>query len=87
MAWSNTYSHTLAIAVDILTASVFWNVEDVCVSSLAGLSLRKRETNTFLARLGALLSKIEANHCELSIAADLDRMVEGTTLLNSVKKL
>lgn len=83
MSWSNTYSHTLAIAVDILTASVFWNVEDVTVSSLCGLAIRKGLTTSFLGRLGWVLNKISKNHCELAIAADLDRMSKGTALLNS----
>lgn len=84
MTWSNTYSHTLAISVDIFTASVFWNTENVTVSSLAGLALRRGETTTFLARLGKVLNKIQPNHCELAIASDLNRQVTATALLTSV---
>jgi hypothetical protein len=84
MSWSNTYSHTLAIAVDMFTASIFWNDADVTVSSLCGLALRRRETRTFLAVLGKLLNKIQTNHCELAIAADLSRCSATTALLNSV---
>lgn len=84
MAWSNTYSHTLVIAVDIFTASTFWNTEDVTVSSLSGLALRKGEINTFLAHLGNLLNKIQNDHCELAIAADLSRCAQASALLNSV---
>lgn len=87
MAWSNTYSHTLAISVDVLTASVFWNVENVTVSSLAGIALRRGETTTFLARLGKVLNKIQTNHCELAVAADLARQASATTLLTSVPPL
>jgi hypothetical protein len=84
VAWSNTYSHTLAIAVDIFTASTFWNTEGITVSSLCGLALRRGETRTFLARLGYLLNKIQINHCELAIASDLSRSAQASALLNSV---
>lgn len=87
MSWSNTYSYTLAIAVDMLTASVFWNKTDVCVSSLAGLNLRRRAaglgTNWFLYHLGLLLNRIQTNHCELSIQGDLARANSTITLLSS----
>lgn len=82
--WSNTYSHTLTIAADIFTASIFWNTEDVTVSSLCGLALRRGETTTFLARLGTLLNKIQTDHCELAIAADLSRSTQASALLNSI---
>ena len=84
MSWSNTYSHTLAIAVDMLTASIFWNDEDVTVSSLCGVALRKGQTTTFLARLGKILNKIQANHCEMAITADKARAAQTITFLSSI---
>jgi hypothetical protein len=85
MSWSNTYSHTLAIAIDILTASIFWNVEDVTVSSLCGLALRSGRSSSFLGRLGRVLNRIQSNHCELAIAADLARAEACRTLLTVPK--
>lgn len=85
MSWSNTYSHTLAIGVDMLTASIFWNDTDVCVSSLCGLQLRRvialQGSNWFLVQLGHLLNWIQADHCELSIAADIARANATLALL------
>lgn len=79
--WSNTYSHTLSISVDMLTASIFWNKDDVTVSSLCGLALRRGESATFLARLGKVLNVLQANHCELAIAADIARANSTIDLL------
>lgn len=84
MSWSNTYTHTVVIGVDILTASIFWNTSNVTVSSLCGLELRRGYKHTPLALLGALLNKISKNHCELAIQADLGRQAKATLLLNSV---
>lgn len=83
MSWSNTYSHTLAIAVDMATASVFWNKEDITVSSLCGLALRANRSTSFPGRLGAILNKIQTNHCELAIQADLTRAQAIITLLST----
>lgn len=84
MSWSQTYSYTLAIGVDILTASIFWKTQGVTVSSLCGLALRRGETRTFLARLGKILNKINANHCENAIASDLARQATAVALLTSI---
>lgn len=81
MSWSGTYTHTLAIAADMGTASIFWNREDVTVSSLCGLELRKPAGNWFLRALGRLLNRVQANHCELAIAADRARAQSTIALL------
>jgi hypothetical protein len=55
MSWSRTYTHTLAIAVDMTTASIFWNQEDVTVSTLCRLvQLADAGVDDFLVRLAAL---------------------------------
>lgn len=75
MSWDKTYSFTLAIAADVLTASILWNRRDVTVSSLCGLQLRRIANQEggiwILVQLGRLLNKIQANHCELAIQGDL----------------
>lgn len=83
MSWSNTWTHTVAVAVDIFTASVFWNHEDVTVSSLCGLELRHGATgDRLLCTLGRFLNRIQANHCELAIAADRQRAEAALKLLS-----
>lgn len=81
MSWDRTYTHTIAVSIDVLTASIVWNDNDVCVSSLAGLALRAKRSG-FLAWLGRLLNKIQANHCELSIAGDIARCQAAIKLLS-----
>jgi hypothetical protein len=86
--WSGTYSHTLAIAVDIATASVFWNTADVCVSPGTGIELRRRKVgipySRRLAAIGDALEWIQPGHCEASIAADLERIEAARALLNAI---
>lgn len=83
MSWSNTYTHTIAIGVDMLTASVLWNRSDVTVSSLCGLELLKPSGVWSLRALGRLLNKLQANHCELAIQADILRAQRALRLLTA----
>jgi hypothetical protein len=70
----------------MLTCSVFWNDTDVCVSSLCGLQLRRAAaglgTNWLLLTLGKGLDKVQAEHCELSIAGDIARCKAALALLS-----
>lgn len=82
MSWSGTWTHTLAVAADIFTASIIWNHEDVTVSSLCGLELRAGpKGDPTMQRLGRFLNRLQANHCELSIAADRARAQSALKLL------
>lgn len=65
----------------MFTASVFWNKDDVTVSSLCGLALRQGRSYSLLGRLGFVLNKIQTNHCELAIQADLSRAQSTIALL------
>lgn len=75
MSWSNTYTHTLAIAVDMLTAATFWNQEDVTVSTLCRIvQLADAGEGDFVMRLGTL--KLSASQVDFLrwLAPRLDRL-------------
>lgn len=80
MTWTSTYTGRLTIAVDMLTASIFWNRTDTTVSSLCGIQLRRRACGQgyqrFLAALGDLLNWLNPNHCEGAILGDFSRMMK-----------
>lgn len=83
MAWSNTYTHTIAVAVDVFTASILWNSYDVTISSRCGLALRGVGGHPeWMKSLGRLLNKIQANHCELAIQADMQRAKNAIAYLS-----
>lgn len=64
----------LARAVDVMFASWFWRKDDVTISALCGMTLRKDpKVRNFNGYLGRLLNRIQANHCELAIADDRAR--------------
>jgi hypothetical protein len=78
MSWQNTYSFTLAITLDVVTASVFWNRRDVTVSSLCGMAIRAGKTSSLLGRIGKVLNWLQTDHCEQAIAYDMS--VANSTL-------
>lgn len=82
MAWAKTYTHTIAVAVDVFTASLIWNHYDITVSSLCGLALRADPDGTsFRCRLGRLLNGLFPGHCEAAIASDAARAVAALATL------
>ena len=81
MSWSNTFTGIVAISADIFTASVLWKHEDVTVSSLCGLELRKPGGIWSLHIIGNWLNGIQRNHCELAIASDIERAKGALKLL------
>lgn len=98
--WAKTYTHAICIGADMFGSALrFSNTgADITISSMCGLELRKRRWNELrpaqlqyklnedLIWLGEILNKIQANHCELAIEADLDRLVTAKTELCSVEK-
>lgn len=82
MSWTNTYTHTIAVAVDVFTASIIWDTYGVTVSSRCGLALRRGQTG-LLATLGKILNKIQDNHCELAIKADIQRAQDALKFLGT----
>lgn len=52
MSWSKTYTHTLAIAADMLGSAIVWNKPDVCISSLCCI-VRYRDRGNAYQKLRA----------------------------------
>lgn len=90
MSWDQTYTHALAIGADMLGSEVAFSNEgaDITISSMCGLELRKKAHgqpySERLVVLGEALNKIQVNHCELAIAADIDRCQTAILKLQSV---
>jgi hypothetical protein len=91
MSWSDTYTHTIALAADFFGAALFWNQQDITISSLcwmactndprlAGLTLYKWQT-WLLLKIGPLLNDIQTNHMALARAADVARAERVLALL------
>lgn len=74
MSLDNTYTYKIAVSVDVLTASIFWNRTDLTVSSLCGLELRKVAAGKggvwSLVQLGRFLNRLSKDHCESAIRGD-----------------
>lgn len=82
MSWQGTWTYIVARAADVFTASVIWKRDDVTVSSLCGLELRAgTKGDPTMQRLGRFLNRLQANHCELAIAADIARAQGAIKLL------
>jgi hypothetical protein len=88
MSWSKTYTHTLLIALDQFAAAIIFNRPDLTISTLCWL-VRPGNTDKdlklyvwqrwALVKLGPILDKIQANHCEQ--AKDGDRHRAWGTLI------
>ena len=82
MSWQGTWTYIVARSADVFTASVIWNEADVTVSSICGLELRAgSKGDPTLQRLGRFLNRLQKNHCELAIAADLARAQAAVKML------
>ena len=82
---NNTYTMVLARAVDIFACTLIWRDYDVTISSMCGLQLRTANPRWWARLLGGLLNKLQTNHCELAIIADLTRAKTTLTMLGIVK--
>jgi hypothetical protein len=78
---NNAYVTVLARAVDIVCCTIIWRNYDVTISSMCGLELRKPNPAWWAKILGGMLNKIQANHCELAIQADLLRATSTIGML------
>jgi hypothetical protein len=68
------YAVTIARCVDILVAGWIWRQYDITISAECGLALRLETPPIWAIVIGRqFLNRIEANHCELAIAADYAR--------------
>ena len=82
---NNTYTMVLARAVDIFACTLIWRDYDVTISSMCGLHLRTANPRWWARLLGGLLNKLQTNHCELAIIADLTRAKTTLTMLGIVQ--
>jgi hypothetical protein len=57
MSWGQTYSFTVAIALDLLAAAVFFNTTDICVSSLCRL-VQLRDAGQLTTPQESVLAKL-----------------------------
>jgi hypothetical protein len=79
--YNKTYAVLIARVCDIAISSFIWREYDITISAQCGLELRKAAPARWAVYLGAFLNWIEANHCELAIAADLARARAAIALL------
>ena len=82
---NNAYTMVLARAIDILACTLIWRDYDVTISSMCGLQLRTATPARWARLLGGLLNKLQTNHCELAILADLGRAKATLTMLGIAK--
>ena len=78
---NNAYTMVLARAVDIFACTLIWRDYDVTISSMCGLQLRTAKPALWARLLGGMLNKLQTNHCELAIIADLTRAKTTLTML------
>lgn len=79
VAKAGTLLHSFAVAFDMLCQDLFWNAPiGVTISSRAGLAARRG--TAWPARAIDLLM-FNPNHCELAIAADIQRAESALLLL------
>lgn len=71
--------HNFGVSLDYGLSMLLWlhDEEPMTISSRCGLALRSSEqrglVHDLLCILGTGLNKIDPNHCEASIAADIER--------------
>jgi hypothetical protein len=81
MAFNNSYGVLFARTIDVLTCSWIWRDYDITISSMTGLELRKPSPALWARILGWCLNHIEPHHCELAIAADIERATNALLIL------
>lgn len=80
MSWANTYTHTLALSVDLLLCSWLWNRTDVTISSLCWLRMRESPNRRWRA-LAWFLERIDPGHLSKARQADIERAKAAISLL------
>jgi len=90
MSFAGTYAHSVLIGLDDLGAGVFFNRNDITISSLCRLSqlgqlgpLKLAAWQiVFLKILAPTLDRIQPNHCELARQGDIARAQSMIALLS-----
>lgn len=81
MSFDNTYSHNVLIALDMLGAALLINRDDITISTMCDMVEKGDDSclklhgwqRAFLAWLGPVLNKIQANHCAQARLGDIAR--------------
>ena len=79
--YNNAYFFVILRSADLFTAALIWRDYDITISSLCGLELRKPNPPRWARWLGRFLNTLQANHCELAIAADKLRLEQARAIL------
>ena len=77
-----TYVHHVMLYIDIFLCALLTNNPNMTLSARCGLNMRRKDAPKRWTILGATLNKIQNNHCELAITADLDRSLVATKILS-----
>lgn len=79
--YNRSYVFIVLRAVDLFVACLIWRDYDVTISSFTGLEMRKPKPRWWAKALNWFLNKCEKNHCELAIAADIERANTSLAIL------
>lgn len=81
--FDNAWAIVVLRALDVFWACLIWRDYDITISSYTGLALRKPTPPWWARTLGWILDHIQPNHCELAIAADIERAKAALTILGA----
>jgi hypothetical protein len=79
--FTNVWAVVILRALDVFFACCIWRDYDVTISAWTGLDLRKPTPQHWSRILGWILNRIQPNHCELAIAADIERAQAALIIL------
>ena len=79
---NNSYTLVISRSLDILLCSWIWRNYDITISSMTGLALKSKSPPKWAVYLGWVLNHIQANHCNLAIAADIERATSALAILS-----
>ncbi len=74
MTWARTYTHTVAIAIDDLSAAVLFNLDDTTISALCGV---QRRSDAGDARATAALDTLHLKPWQHAFLLDVGRGLEA----------
>lgn len=81
MTYNRGYFVTVLRSIDLFVACLIWKDYDITISSFTGLEMRKAYPRRWARALNWFLDKLETNHCELAIEADITRASKSLQIL------
>lgn len=81
MSFDNTYSHNVLVGLDMFGAALLFNRDDLTISTMCDMVMKGDDASlklhgwqrAFLAWLGPVLNKIQADHCGQARLGDIAR--------------